>query len=148
MGEGWSIGRPIEKEITKSRLKLTRLTEELEAVKDKKDLFTSKKKKIIVNIDDGDDTKLADIPKHFPYEEALEALKIEAEKALNQGAVPFYGCSKCRWSRGGCIWWKCNPQKFKEHFEKYPEKYAGNKELLAIAEAKMKVSELKNGEFA
>ena len=100
-----------------------------------------------MNIDDGDDTKLGDIPTHFPYEGALEALKIEAAKAANQAAVPFYGCSKCRWSRGGCIWWKCNPQKFQEHFKKHPEKYVGKQELHKIAEAKMKVSEPKNGEL-
>ena len=69
------------------------------------------------------------------------------QKAANQGAVPFYGCPKCRWSRGGCIWWKCNPEKFKAHKAKFPEKYVDKKELAALIEQKIKVSELKQGEF-
>ena len=46
-----------------------------------------------------------------------------AVKAQGQGLVEFYGCSKCRFSRGGCINYKCNPMKFKAHFDKFPEKY-------------------------
>ena len=46
-----------------------------------------------------------------------------AVKAQGQGLVDFYGCSRCRYSRGGCIDYKCNPMKFKAHFDKFPEKY-------------------------
>jgi len=46
-----------------------------------------------------------------------------AVKAQGQGLVEFYGCSKCRLGRGGCINYRCNPAKFKAHLEKFPEKY-------------------------
>jgi len=46
-----------------------------------------------------------------------------AGKAQGQGLVTFYGCSRCRYNRGGCIDYKCNPLKFKAHFDKFPEKY-------------------------
>ena len=48
-----------------------------------------------------------------------------AKAAADQGTVPFYGCSRCRYSRGGCISYNCNPDKFKAHFAKFPEKYVG-----------------------
>ena len=65
-----------------------------------------------------------------------------------QGAVEFYGCPKCRWSRSGCIWWKCNPAKFEAHRKKFPWKYgdavAGpeGQDLKVDAEKKMNPEEL------
>ena len=53
-----------------------------------------------------------------------------AGKAQGQGLVTFYGCSRCRYNRGGCIDYKCNPHKFKAHFDKFPEKYNTTGELL------------------
>ena len=49
----------------------------------------------------------------------------EASMSLHAALVPFYGCSRCRHSRKGCISWNCNPVKLKEHFDKFPEKYEG-----------------------
>ena len=73
----------------------------------------------------------------------VSALADLAKLQMAQGSVPFYGCSKCRWSRGGCIWWKCNPDKFQKHYDKFPEKYQpGSKELLPKA-----VEELTFAEF-
>ena len=146
MGEGWSIGRPFDKEIAKSRARITRVTEEIVESKGK-ELLAAKKKKVIVEIDDKKDEELNDVPEQPRYENQLEDLKIQAAKAAKQGAVPFYGCPKCRFARGGCIWWKCNPKKFAEHFAKFPEKYAGKKELAEIHEQKMKIAELTQGEF-
>ena len=143
MGEGWSLGRPHDKEIAKCRSRLTRLSAEIEETKDK-DLTITKKKKVAVEIDD---KELQDIPRQPKYEHQLEDLKNDAKMAADQGAVPFYGCPKCRWSRGGCIWWKCNPEKFAAHVAKFPEKYVGKKELTALSEEKIGVSELKQGEF-
>ena len=55
-----------------------------------------------------------------------------AKKAADQGIVPFYGCSRCRYSRGGCISYNCNPKKFEEHLKKFPEKYEGKKLKIAV----------------
>ena len=146
MGEGWSIGRPFDKEITKYRSRLCRVSEEIvESLG--KELAPSKKKKVIMETDDDKAEQLNDVPMQPRYEHQLEALMKDAEKAANQGSVPFYGCPKCRWSRGGCIWWKCNPEKFAAHVAKFPEKYQGKKELALIDEKKLKVAELKEGEF-
>ena len=144
MGEGWSIGRPHDKEIAKCRTRLIRLSEEVEESKGK-ELTKAKKKKVAVEIDDKE--QLHDIPMQPRYEDQLAALKKDAKLAANQGAVPFYGCPKCRNSRGGCIWWKCNPDKFLAHVKQFPEKYASKKELVAKIEKKIGVSELKQGEF-
>ena len=105
-----------------------------------------KKKKLPAEADENDE-QLKDVPMQPKHEHEFEALRKEAEKAANQGAVPFHGCPKCRWSRGGCVWWKCNPEKFAAHVAKFPEKYVGKKELAALCEQKIKVSELKQGEF-
>ncbi len=54
--------------------------------------------------------------------------KVEAEKALlaeseakarsaaDKGAIQFFGCSKCRWSRGGCC--QCNDEKMRAWAER------------------------------
>jgi hypothetical protein len=56
---------------------------------------------------------------------SLHSLEVLAAKYMEQGLVPFFGCSKCRFSRGGCIDYRCNFDKFKAHMAKYPEKYDG-----------------------
>ena len=68
-------------------------------------------------------------------------MAVLAERLSNCGSVPFYGCAKCRWSRSGCIWWKCNPEKFRKHFAQFPEKYVGNV-LKSSYEKKMAIGEL------
>ena len=52
---------------------------------------------------------------------------LEAQAKLSGKAALqiFYGCSKCRHSRGGCIYYKCNPTKFEAHRKKFPWKYEG-----------------------
>ena len=76
----------------------------------------------------------------------LMSLADLAKKAADQGSVPFYGCSRCRWIRSGCISYKCNPGKFLAHIEKFPEKYvAGEKVLLKEITSKMLGSELIGG---
>ena len=73
-------------------------------------------------------------------------LKKLAELTINQGIVPFYGWSKCRYNRGGCINYKCHPDKFLAHKLKYPEKYKEDSdELLPEALQKMTNKELIGG---
>ena len=69
-----------------------------------------------------------------------------AKKAGDQGTVDFYGCSRCRYIRSGCISYKCNPKKFQDHYAKYPEKYTkGEKDILKASFQKMKIGELIGG---
>ena len=76
----------------------------------------------------------------------LADLKKLACKTLHEGSVPFYGCSRCRFNRKGCINYKCHPEKFKVHYEKFPELYKpGTKELSAEAQKKMKNKDLAAG---
>ncbi len=73
-------------------------------------------------------------------------LKILAEKTFKQGSVMFYGCSKCRYSRAGCISYMCNPQKFEKHYADHPEKYkVGTKELTDEATIALRNKELVGG---
>jgi len=72
-------------------------------------------------------------------------LKSLAEKSFKEGTVPFYGCGKCRFGRGGCIFWKCNPDKFAKHFAEHPEKYNTSKELKIEALKKITNKELVGG---
>ena len=73
----------------------------------------------------------------------LADLKKLASKTLHEGSVPFYGCSRCRFNRKGCINYKCHPDKFKMHHEKFPELYKpGTKQLSAEALKKLKNKDL------
>ena len=45
----------------------------------------------------------------------------EVEENKGGGESESSGCSRCRWSRGGCISCLCNHQKFLAHFEKNEE---------------------------
>ena len=76
----------------------------------------------------------------------LQSLEEMAGKAVDQGIAEFYGCSRCRYIRTGCISYKCNPKKFLAHYEKFPEKYTkGEKELLKEIFEKMPGCELTGG---
>ena len=60
-----------------------------------------------------------------------------AKAAADQGIVPFYGCSRCRFSRGGCISYNCKPAKFEAQFKKFPEKYEGKVLKLQITDKEL-----------
>ena len=53
----------------------------------------------------------------------LAHLKAQTDRAQKQAVAPFYGCPKCRWSRSGCTWWRCNPVKYHAHRKTSPWKY-------------------------
>ena len=71
--------------------------------------------------------------------EQIKMLDMEklAKAAADQGIVPFYGCSRCIFSRGGCISYNCNPDKFEAHFKKFPEKYEGQVLKLQITDKEL-----------
>ena len=50
---------------------------------------------------------------------SLQDLEKMAALSKNIAAVPFYGCSKCRYNRKGCINYKCHPEKFEARFAKF-----------------------------
>ena len=78
----------------------------------------------------------------------LCSLEEIAGKAAHSGSVEFYGCSRCRYIRSGCISFKCNPKKFLAHLEKFPEKYTADnndKYLLKGSFVKMPDLELIGG---
>ena len=140
-GEGWVVGLPTAKVLQHLYEKLTTITSEIAQWKDKELPMPKKKKKTLEEVLD---PTLG--PREPKVEEILEYLQNEAHRAVQQGLVPFYGCSRCRCSRGGCISWRCNPEKFVKHLEKHPEKYAScKKELLLAAERKISVGELLGG---
>lgn len=55
----------------------------------------------------------------------VHSLKNIAENTLHEGPVPFRGCSKRRYARGGCMYiytyWMCCPEKFQAHYEQFTE---------------------------
>ena len=137
-GEGWVVGLPTSKVVQNLFDKLLSVTSEIAQWKDKELPVPKKKKKILEEVSDP-----ALGPREPKVENILEYLKKEAHRASQEGLVPFYGCSRCRWSRGGCISWKCNPEKFAKHWEKHPEKYASCKKELQVAEEhKLSMKEL------
>ena len=73
-------------------------------------------------------------------------IRINGAPISHKAAVPFYGCSKCRYNRKGCINYKCHPEKFEAHFAKFPEMYvAGTKGLLNKEFIKMSNKDLIGG---
>ena len=77
---------------------------------------------------------------------SLEELEKMAAASKNKAAVPFYGCSKCRYNRKGCINYKCHPLKFEARFVKFPEFYAeGTKTFLNAEFIKMSAKDLIGG---
>ena len=76
----------------------------------------------------------------------LADLKKMAEASIKQGSVPFYGCSRCRYNRGGCINYRCHPKKFGDHFAKFPEMYEPGTNRLKLEELnKLKKKDLVGG---
>ena len=72
-------------------------------------------------------------------------LKDLAEKSHKEGSVPFYGCARCRGSRGGCIDYKCNPDKFNKHYAEHPDAYDDSKVLKIEVLKEMKNKDLVGG---
>ena len=125
-GEGWPLQFPWTAGPIKARklrllsfvTQVRRSNEQLEV--EAEDPGKVKKKVVVVEklpVDELENTSLSTA--------RLQLLQLSelAVKAQGQGLVDFYGCSRCRYSRGGCIDYKCNPTKFKAHFDKFPEKY-------------------------
>ena len=115
-GQGWCVGRPFKSVVTKIRTRLMGISRELEEFI-KKPFAASKKEEV----GEAPAAGLA-LP---ASEDMKEFLAAQANTSLSVGLVPFYGCSKCRYSRSGCIWWKCNPEKFMAHLAMFPDKYIG-----------------------
>ena len=136
-GEGWVVGQPSAKVLQSLFDRLASVSSEIAQWKDK-ELPDPKKKKILEEVSD---PSLG--PKEPKVEDILEYLKKEASRASSQALVPFYGCSRCRWSRGGCISWRCHPEKFAKHLEKFPEKYTSCKQKLRLpVDQKLSLKEL------
>ena len=55
-----------------------------------------------------------------------------AQKTFNEGSVRFYGCSRCRFYRSGCISYMCNPHKFDKHYADHPEAYEADTKNLKV----------------
>ena len=142
-GFGWLAGWPqANKEIRDRKKRLVVMIEHLhkwvEPVPKKKSkavvvemepLFEDDKARFVTKAD----VKLAD----------MAAL---AKFHADLGSVTFYGCSKCRYIRTGCINWKCNPDKGKIHKAKFPDKYPkGSKDLEASVAGKIDIIELIGG---
>ena len=67
-----------------------------------------------------------------------------AQDDLYKGLKIFFGCSRCRWSSDGCISWTCNPDRYKWHRSKFPEKYEKDSNV-PIDWHKISLLELKGG---
>ena len=145
-GYGWQGSWPQNnKEIKSRKLRLINIMEQIKAYIDAPPAPAKKKKEIVVDplppLEEDDKSRVV---KEIDLK--LMSLADLAKKAADQGSVPFYGCSRCRWIRSGCISYKCNPEKFLKHFEKFPEKYVkGEKVLLKQIAAKMPGHELLGG---
>ena len=126
-GEGWPLSYPWTTgpiKVRKTRLvsfvsQVRRSNEQLQEEGEDPGAKGKAKKKVVVEqlpVDELESTSLSTA--------RLQMLQLSelAVKAQGQGLVDFYRCSKCRYSRGGCIDYKCNPAKFKDHFDKLPEK--------------------------
>ena len=143
LGQGWAVPFPSPLVIEKMRLRVVKLVTQLRKLHEedeKKKLMAVAKaaakpkgKKLAV-------AEVAVVEDAEPAAEAKKCLNLNSSASVNtqlqladlawlsrmtidQGIVPFYGCSKCRYSRGGCIFWMCNPEKFEAHYMKFPEKY-------------------------
>jgi hypothetical protein len=127
VGEGWSICKPTEITIQKLRERLMNKTKEIADSQGKVlEIPKNKKKKAEVEDVEADDGGVPYLP---AAHKLIEHLAAQAARSQDVALVPFFGCSKCRWARGGCISWKCNHAKFIAHFEKFPEKYKKGKEV-------------------
>ena len=134
-GQGWPLPYPWTAGPIKARkmrlvsfvAQVRKSNEQLEAEGEDPEAKGKVKKKVVVEhqpLDELENTSLS--------KAKLQMMKLSelAVKAKGQGLIDFYGCSRCRYNRGGCIDYKCNPHKFKAHFDKFPEKYNTTGELL------------------
>ena len=133
LGQGWSVGRPFMKVVGARRARLIHTSKEIE------NFVKAEKEKLEKAEKEGKAKKVESIketPTDGPIvpkaEKFMAFLASEAARSLEVALVPFYGCPRCRHSRGGCIDWKCNPLKFMAHMEKFPEKYE-NKKIKPLA---------------
>ena len=119
LGQGWCVGRPTKSRVLSIRGKMIQISKELEEFIEK-DAAKDKKKGAKV-----------EVPKAGPLlPRAADMLEHLAEQAKLSGLAAlqiFYGCSRCRYSRSGCINYNCNPVKFEAHLAKFPEKYEGKR---------------------
>ena len=114
-GQGWPLPYPWTAGPIKARkMRLVSFVGEDPGAKGKV------KKKVVVEHQPLDDLENMSLSKARLQMMQLSELAV---KAQGQGLIDFYGCSRCRYNRGGCIDYKCNPLKFKAHFDKFPEKY-------------------------
>jgi hypothetical protein len=127
-GEGWPLSYPWTAGPIKARktrlisfvAQVRRSNAQMEGEGEDPEAKGKAKKKVVVEqllVDELENTSLSTA--------RLQMLELSelVVKAQGQGLVEFYGCSKCRWGRAGCINYKCNPAKFTAHLEKFPEKY-------------------------
>ena len=139
LGEGWSLPFPITAGrgiIGKMRGRVIQLNKQMLKIHSEKEkkgkakakakgkaaVVEEEKSSGIVEVVDIEAVLLASKKVNEDLMKAADLKKL-AELTFNQGIVPFYGCSRCRYNRGGCINYKCHPDKFAVHKEKYPEKY-------------------------
>ena len=129
LGQGWVVGRPFQKIIKQREARLIAITKDIEEfAKDDAakiaaaELAAAKKG---MKVTEKGDLAFVEGPCIPTAAEFFDFLTKEAKRSMDLALVPFYGCSRCRFSRGGCIDWKCNPMKFQAHIEKFPEKYEG-----------------------
>ena len=131
-GEGWPLAYPVNGGCIKDRKKrLVGLVGQMlkfrdqQAKKDaEEDEAKKKKKKKLPEAAEIDPVEDRETSVNQAEIKMLELQKL-AKDAADQGLVPFYGCSRCRFSRGGCISYNCNPHKFAKHLNQFPEKYEG-----------------------
>ena len=122
-GEGWVVGRVLPDKIKKIKDRLIHVSKEVEEFK---------KKILPKKVEESDEVDpLKQFPASGPRSPAAEHiqkyLRDEAKRSLDQALVPFYGCSKCRYGRKGCISYQCNPNKFEAHLLAHPEMYFNRK---------------------
>ena len=117
LGQGWCVGRPFKKVVQKIRQRMITISREVEEFIGKEAGKPKKKEAKVAAVQEG--------PQLPAAEDALKFLEAQAKASGKAALQIFYGCSKCRHSRGGCIYYKCNPTKFEAHRAKFPWKYEG-----------------------
>ena len=151
-GEGWPLEFPSSQLIAQRKGRLISVVtalrkfyaeQEAEAEADAVPGAKKKKQALAVEFKAKEDDDVTSIK-----EADLKLMELEklATQAKDQGSELFYGCSRCRWSRGGCINWQCHPEKWKLHQEKFPDKYqADEKTLLTEISQRITNAELVGG---
>ena len=124
VGQGWVVGRPNDKAIEARRSKLSAVSQEIEEYIKEGPKLKKKGSKAVLEVED---VCISEGPLAPSGPQFFEFLASEAKSSLGKALVEFYGCPKCRYARGGCINYFCNPTKFEEHKKKFPEKYDGRR---------------------